>query len=150
MNGVEMLKQQHREVERLFEQFDAARSREQRHEVFRKIAEALAVHAVVEEQDFYPAVNQRGTSERVLESVEAHLEIQRLLARMLLLASDDERFDPSMKVLRENVAHHVAEEEHDLFPQVERLFDEKALARIADAIARTQSDLAGAEGRASG
>ena len=143
MNGVEMLKQQHREVERLFEQFDAARSMQQRHEVFRKLADALAVHAVVEEQDFYPAVNQRGTSEKVLESVEEHLEIQRLLARMLLLASDDERFDRSMKVLRQNVAHHVAEEEHDLFPQVERLFDEKTLARIADAIARTQNDLIG-------
>jgi hemerythrin superfamily protein len=141
MNAVEMLKQQHREVERLFEQFDAARSAARRYEVFLEIADALAVHAAVEQQDFYPAVNRRRTVDMVLESVEAHLAIRRLIAQLMHLGPDDQQFVARMKVLRADVAHHVAEEEHDLFPEVEKLFDEERLDRIGSAMTRTQKDL---------
>jgi len=59
MNAVKMLKQQHREVEKLFERLESARSAEPRRKIFEEIADALAVHAAIEERHFYPGVRTR-------------------------------------------------------------------------------------------
>ena len=55
MNAIKMLKQQHREVEKLFKQLEAAKSAGPRTKTFNEIADALAIHATIEERHFYPA-----------------------------------------------------------------------------------------------
>jgi len=75
MNAIEMLKNQHRQVEELFEQFEDAESPEARRDIFNEIADALAVHATIEEKHFYPTVKQAQTEAILVESVEEHLEI---------------------------------------------------------------------------
>jgi hemerythrin superfamily protein len=141
MNAIKMLKQQHREVEKLFKQLEAARSEGPRRKAFEQIADALAVHATIEERHFYPAVKEQKTEEILLESVEEHLEIKRVIADLMQMDASEDEFDAKVKVLQEDVEHHVEEEETSLFPKVEKLFDEEALEAIGEAMDQTQAEL---------
>src|SRR5262245_11827961 len=106
MNALKMLKQQHLEVEKLFKQLEAAESAEPRRKRFDEIADALAIHAAIEERHFYPAVNSRQTEDILLESVEEHLQIKRVIADLLQMDAADDEFEAKVRVLRENVEHH--------------------------------------------
>ena len=76
MTAIEMLKKQHREVSAMFDKLEGAKSAGQRRQIFDAIADALAIHATIEERHFYPAVKNKATEELLLESVEEHLEDQ--------------------------------------------------------------------------
>jgi len=141
MNAITMLKRQHREVEALFKQLDKAKSAGSRRKTFEKIADALAVHATIEERHFYPGVKAKNTEELLQESVEEHLEIKRAIADLLELAGDDQSFAAKVKVLQEDVEHHVEEEETELFPKVEKMVDDETLQAIAEAMQETQAQL---------
>ena len=140
MNAVEMLRQQHREVEDLFKQFEAG-DEEERRATFEEIADALAVHSAIEERHFYPGVKQKQTEELLFESVEEHLEIKRAIADLLSLEEEDQTFEAKVKVLKEDVEHHVEEEETALFPKVETLIDIETLEAIGAAMEQTQQEL---------
>jgi len=141
MNAITMLKHQHREVEALFKQLHKARASGARRTVFEKVADALAVHAAIEEKHFYPAVKEKPTEEVLLESLEEHLAIKRVIADLLRLDGDDETFAAKVKVLEDEVMHHVEEEEETLFPRVEQMFDDEALESLGDAMEDTQAAL---------
>ena len=80
MNAIEMLKKQHREVAKLFERFQQAKSADGRQQLFEQIADKLAIHAAIEERHFYPSVKNKATDDLLLESVEEHLEMKRIIA----------------------------------------------------------------------
>jgi hemerythrin superfamily protein len=141
MNAIEMLKQQHRMVEQLFDQFEQAESPEARRDAFNEIADALAVHATIEEKHFYPTVKQEQTEGILVESVEEHLEVKRAIADLLQMDAADVDFGAQVRDLRDSVDTHVAEEEGELFPAVERLFDEAALERLGAVMDDLQSQL---------
>ncbi|HMF41225.1 MAG TPA: hemerythrin domain-containing protein [Polyangia bacterium] len=141
MNAIEMLKQQHREVDELFKKLNGTKSAESGRRIFNDIADALAVHAAIEERHFYPAVKRRETQGILLASVEEHLEIKRVIADLLQMDPDDDAFDSKVEGLREDVERHVEEEEGELFPKVARLFDEEELEAIGDAMRDTQDEL---------
>src|SRR5687768_6594917 len=82
MNAIKLLKQQHREVEALFKQLEKAKSARPRQKAFEQIADKLAVHATIEERHFYPSVKRRQTEEMLLEAVEEHLGVKRVIADM--------------------------------------------------------------------
>ena len=141
MDAIKMLKQQHREVDDLFAQFDVADSRARRRLIFNEIADALAVHATIEERHFYPGVKKRQTEGILLASVEDHLEIKRVLADLLQMDPDDDSFEAKVRTLRQDVQHHVEEEEENLFPKVRQLFDDEALEAIGSAMDDTEEEL---------
>lgn len=141
MNAIVMLELQHREVEDLFDELQSERSPDARRAVFVQIADALAIHAAIEERHFYPAVNKRPTMDILLDSVEEHLEIKRLIADLLTTDARSEDFDAKLQVLRDDVAHHVREEEKELFPRVKRLFDEQTLSVVGASMAETQLEM---------
>src|SRR5262245_18682461 len=141
MNAITLLKHQHREVEALFNQMHRATASEARRGIFERIADALAVHSAIEEKRFYPAVKERSTEAILLESVEEHLAIKRVIADLLQLDAGDETFAAKVKVLEDEVAHHVEEEEETLFPRVEQMFDDEALESLGEAMEETQAAL---------
>ena len=141
MNAVDMLERQHREVEELFAKLENADRNERKQKLFTQIADKLAVHASIEEEAFYPAVKARHTEDILLESLEEHLGIKRVLADLIDLDASDETFDAKTKVLQEQVEHHVGEEEDDLFPKVKKIFDEETLVAIAHQMALLQEEL---------
>ena len=141
VNAVDMLESQHREVEELFAKLDKSDRAERKQKLFMEIADKLAVHASIEEQVFYPAVKARRTEDILLESLEEHLGIKRVLADLIDIDATDETFDAKAKVLKEQVEHHVGEEEDDLFPKVKKIFDQETLIAIAQEMTSLQETL---------
>ncbi|MGC3998658.1 MAG: hemerythrin domain-containing protein [Anaeromyxobacter sp.] len=121
MNAIELLKQQHQEVNELFEEFEGTGegARKTRERLCQQIGDALAVHATIEEKLFYPESKQENTEELLRESVEEHLAMKKLLADIMGSDLDDPQFQAKVKVLQEQVEHHVEEEEQELFPLVQ-------------------------------
>lgn len=117
MNAITLLKQDHGNVEGLFARFeqlgDAATA--EKATVRDHIVEQLGVHAVIEEQALYPAIRDRvpGAEKDVLEALEEHHFMKLALDELERLSPGHERFDAKMRVLIENVRHHVQEEEGD-------------------------------------
>jgi hemerythrin superfamily protein len=141
MNAIEMLKAEHRAVEELFRKFEKAGSGDARRKIFEQIADALAVHAKIEEKHFYPAVKAEGTEDLLLEAVEEHLEVKRVIADLLAMDPSEDAFEAKVKVLQEDVEHHVEEEEQELFPKVAKLLDDETLETIAAEMDQTEGEL---------
>lgn len=122
MNALELLIAQHDDVEQLFTELEESDDATTKAELFAELADQLAAHAKIEETIFYPAVMAKQTEDLLLESVEEHLAIKRVLADLLELDPDDDQFDAKLSVMKEQVEHHAREEEEgELFPKVKRL-----------------------------
>jgi len=141
MDAIKMLKKQHREVEALFKELEKAKSAGPRRKTFEKIADALAIHATIEEKHFYPAAKKKQTEDMLLESVEEHLQVKRVIADLLELDANDPTFMAKATVLKEDIQHHVEEEEEELFPKVEKLLDDDELEAVAAAMQETAAQL---------
>ena len=134
MNAIDLLEQQHREVEELFEEFEDAGegALKTKGRLCKEISDALAVHAEIEEKLFYPESKQENTEEILRESVEGHLAMKRIVADLIESEPSDQQFDAKMKVLKEQVEHHVEEEEKDLFPKVRKDLSKEELEDLGD------------------
>jgi hypothetical protein len=133
LNALELLTEQHTEVEDLLGKIEDTEDLEDRMELFREMADKLAAHATIEEKIFYPAVMSKQTTDILHESVEEHLEIKRVLADMLTMKLDDDAFDAKLNVLKENVSHHAHEEEEQkLFVQLRRTLSPDELAGLGN------------------
>lgn len=132
-NALELLMSQHEQVETLIEDIENAEDPSEKSVLFEALADQLAAHATIEEKLFYPAVMHESTRELLVESTEEHLSVKRLLADMMELDPDDERFDAKLMVVRDQVVHHAHEEEENtLFPLVRKFFDEDDLAALGN------------------
>jgi hemerythrin superfamily protein len=141
MNAIDLLESQHREVEKLFSKIEKSKSEDAKGKLFEEIADKLAVHAAIEEHHFYPAVKANRTEDILLESLEEHLGIKRILADLLEIEPSDETFDAKVKVLKEQVSHHVEEEESELFPKVKKLLSKEQLEAIGQEMSAEQAEL---------
>jgi hemerythrin superfamily protein len=141
MDAIELLRSQHREVEDLFSRTDKAKASEPKRKLFEKIADKLAIHAAIEEHQFYPAVMARRTEDILLESLEEHLGIKRVIADLLKIDGADETFEAKVTVLKELVQHHVKEEEADLFPKVKKVLDRDELVKLAKSMKSEAQEL---------
>jgi hemerythrin superfamily protein len=121
MNAIDLLEQQHREVEKLFKLIEDEEDGERKAELAAELADTLAAHATIEEQIFYPRTLSARTEDILREAVEEHLSAKRVLADILESRPSDEQFDAKIKVLKEQIEHHVEEEEEELFPAVKKL-----------------------------
>lgn len=129
IDALELLKEQHDEVEMLIEQIEDSDEPEEKEELFHELADKLAAHATMEEKLFYPSVMAEDTEDLLVESTEEHLSVKRILADMMELDVDDAHFDAKLTVLKEQVRHHARdEEEGELFPKLRKLLsaDERA------------------------
>lgn len=133
MDAIVLLRTQHREVEKLFKAVDKGDL-----SVVPEICTALEEHARIEEDVFYPAVRSEVPDEApdVLESLEEHLIVKRLVAELQEMRPDDEAYEAKATVLAENVRHHVREEEDELFPAVRSALGRKRLIELADEMQR--------------
>jgi hemerythrin superfamily protein len=141
MNAIELLTSQHREVEELFASIEIAASPEQKEKLFEVLADKLAVHLAIEEHQFYPAAKAKGTENMLFESLEEHLGIKRVLTDLLDSDEGDETFDAKLKVLKDQVNHHVEEEEQGLFPNVKKFLDETELNDLGKTMHKEQVTL---------
>lgn len=119
MDAIELLRSQHQEVEKLLHELvNVGRNARDRKRLFERVADLLATHASLEERIFYPAVNTEKTEERLLEALEMHLAIKRVITDIMRLDDDDPTYRAKATVLRELVLKHQHEEERVIFPVV--------------------------------
>jgi len=137
MNGLKLLEMQHDEVDELISRIEATDDVETKRDLFAEVADNLASHAKIEETMFYPAVMAKQTREELLEAVEEHLAIKRVLADMVELDVEDPHFHAKLAVVKEAVRHHAREEEEgELFPKVEKLLGRDELDALGGEMAR--------------
>jgi hemerythrin superfamily protein len=132
MNAVELLKEDHKKVDKLFQSVKATPDGDHK-DLFEQIKAELDVHTHIEETIFYPKLIKDGNDELkdiVLEGIEEHRQAKMFLKELAALADESEKFDPKMKVLMEDIGHHVQEEEGQMFPMVQEQFDEFTLQQL--------------------
>jgi hemerythrin superfamily protein len=131
LNALDLLKAQHRYVEKLFAQIEGASSRDHKGRLFGDLADMLAVHATIEEKIFYPSVKNGVTAELLHESAQEHLNVKRLLVELMATEVDDDSFDEKILMLKDMVQHHAEdEEERRLFPLVRKTLDSGLLEAL--------------------
>jgi iron-sulfur cluster repair protein YtfE (RIC family) len=105
-----------------------SRPKKTRKRSFNQIKGALEVHAAIEEEIFYPAVKKARSEEvkgEVRKAYEEHKQVKALLAAIAEISPYDESYSAKIKVLKEDVEHHVKEEEGEMFPDARRYLRDK-------------------------
>lgn len=144
MNAIDFLTSQHRSMETMMAGVMDARD-DARRRLYAEVADQLTMHISAEEVVFYPAVRAARTEDILLESLEEHLSLKRLMADLLALAPHEPTFEPKFKVLKEQAEHHHKEEEEHLFPKVKTLLEKSRLDELgAEMVAlQTQQKMQG-------
>lgn len=117
--AIALLKKDHRAVDKLFAQYEAAKDAQDRVDLVQQICQALMLHAHIEEKIFYPALRGKVKQSLLDEAFVEHDTLKDLMAKIDGHGPDDARFDAQVKVLREYVHHHVREEEREIMPAAE-------------------------------
>jgi hemerythrin superfamily protein len=133
-DAIVLLKADHKEVRRLFKEFQQAGEDEKarKGKLVEQILEALTVHTYLENEVMYPEVRKLlpALEDDILESYEEHHVADVLCAELAALSPQDERFDAKTTVLIESVSHHIEEEEQDWFPKVREGLGRKQLQEL--------------------
>ena len=141
-DAIALLKNDHREVEELFEQFEKAKGDGRKEKLALQICKELTIHTMLEEEIFYPACEGKVEEDLLKESFVEHDAAKVLIAEIEAGEPSDEFFDSKVKVLKEEIEHHVEEEERPktgLFAQArEADLDMKA---IGDQLVRRKAQL---------
>ena len=138
MKATMLLKRQHREVEKLFATALKTENGNARRRAMDEIIHALQHHTEIEETTFYPAVREIGTKkaqDMIGEAYEEHHVVKLVLAELPEVNPRADNFEAKMTVLKELVAHHVAEEEQEMFPMAERRLGSDRSAELAEEMA---------------
>lgn len=126
MDAIALLKQDHRTVEELFGQFEKASGDGSKQKIAEQICLELSVHTRIEEEIFYPACDGKVEEDLLKESYVEHDAAKMLVAEIMAGGPGDEFYDSKVKVLQEEVEHHVEEEEK----RVEGLFSQARKAEL--------------------
>jgi hypothetical protein len=111
MDAIALLKADHRKVEELFEKFENAKGAAAKRNLVEQICTELSVHATIEEEIFYPACNGDVEEDLLNEAYVEHDGAKVMIAELLGSDPSHEFYDAKVKVLAEEIKHHVKEEE---------------------------------------
>ncbi len=111
LDAIALLKADHRAVEDLFEQFENAKRDDSKEKLARQICQELIIHTIIEEEIFYPAVKEAVQEDMMEEAYVEHDGAKFLIAEIIAGSPDDPFYDAKVKVLSEEIKHHVKEEE---------------------------------------
>jgi iron-sulfur cluster repair protein YtfE (RIC family) len=135
MNAFALLKADHEKVAGILETIEdtSERAVKGRDELFARLKTELDLHAMIEEEIFYPALE--GTEEAreiTLEAYEEHRVVKQLLAELEAEPKDTEEWTAKFMVLKENIEHHVEEEEGELFKKARQALSEEEIETLGD------------------
>ena len=135
MDAFELLKADHKQVAELFDLLESA-SGKKKLDVFKRIKSELELHTHVEETIFYPALEKpEPTHALTLEAYEEHKVVKNLLAELSGAQSASDEWQAKAKVLRENVEHHVEEEENELFDKAKDALTDEEIEALGERMA---------------
>lgn len=123
-DAIALLTADHREVSDMFEQFEnlSDRAKATKAKLTEKICNALIAHTAIEEEIFYPAVREavKEGEDMVDEAVVEHASAKDLIKQLQEMNPDDDLYDAKVKVLGEQIEHHVKEEEEEMFEKAKK------------------------------
>jgi hemerythrin superfamily protein len=120
-NAIEMLKSDHKKVKDLFAQFEKAKDTRSKRKIVQKAISELKVHAIIEEEIFYPPVRKEIDDTKMMnEANEEHHVAKLLIAELDAMQGSEDQYEAKFIVLAENVRHHIKEEEKEMFPKVKK------------------------------
>ncbi len=127
MNAFTLLKSDHKKVAGILEKIDATTERgiKTREELFTQLKSELDLHAHIEETILYPALEKADeTHDITLEAYEEHRLVKQLLGELETMDKGDEQWTARFTVLKENIEHHVEEEEDEMFKKARKVLSE--------------------------
>lgn len=148
-DAIDLLKNDHQRLRDLLAKLAGHNVLEgaERERYLREIERELKMHAMVEEEIFYPAFKDATLEQRdrdmYYESIEEHHVVDMLLPELLTLDGSSEQFRAKARVLRELVEHHAEEEEKEMFDKAARIISSAKLQDLGNRIARRKEELAG-------
>ena len=144
MDAMSLLEEDHRKVKKMLAELESTTERgvKTREELFTKVKQELVVHEAIEEEIFYPALKEHPkTKEIALEGYEEHHVVDTVMAEIEGVAYDDEKWGAKFKVMKENLEHHIEEEEGEMFKQAKQVFDEDELAQLGEDMEARKEEL---------
>jgi hemerythrin-like domain-containing protein len=145
MNAISLLEEDHRKMKKLLSDLESTTERgvKTREELFATVREELTVHETIEEEIFYPALKEHPkTKEIALEGFEEHHVVDMVMAEIEGVPFDDEKWGAKFKVMKENIEHHIEEEENEMFKQARQVFDEDELEALGEQMRARKDQLA--------
>jgi hypothetical protein len=146
MNALTLLRDDHRKVKELLEELDRTteRGEKTRRELFDRIKAELTVHETIEEEIFYPTLRQHPKAkEIVLEGYEEHDVVDHLMGELDAMPVTDETWGAKASVMKENIEHHIEEEEGEMFDKARQVFDDAELEALGEAMAARKAEAKG-------
>jgi hemerythrin superfamily protein len=117
MDALQILRNDHRRVRELFRQFDEAQDPSTRMAVVDETVAELLVHAQLEEEIFYPAMERQGLTDLVDHAEEEHQLADTIMQELMQMDARNGQLEPKFRVLIDTVTEHVTEEESQMFPR---------------------------------
>ena len=131
MNALKLIKADHERLGDLLEEALDATEPSERGDLLHQIRAELMAHEEMEETIFYPALRANAKAkEIVLEGYEEHHVIDMILDELIDIPEEAEEWKPKLKVLKENIEHHIEEEEGEMFKYARQVFDDAALEEL--------------------
>ena len=133
MNALSLLEADHREVKKMLAEGEKTteRAEKTRTELFAELKSAMILHERIEEEIFYPALKEHPKAKDiVLESFEEHHVVDEIMGELEATDVTDETWAAKFTVMKENVEHHMEEEEGEMFKTARQVFDEGELEEL--------------------
>jgi Cu/Ag efflux pump CusA len=133
MDAITLLKTDHEKVSGIFEKLEETteRAEKTREELFQKLKQELELHSHIEETIFYPVLKKsEETRDITMEGIQEHHVVKVLLRELDAMEVTSETWTAKLKVLKENVEHHVEEEEDDMFKSAREVLSKEQLEEL--------------------
>jgi hypothetical protein len=144
MDALSLLKEDHDKVKKLLKDLDSTTERgvKTREQGLATLKAELEVHEAIEEEIFYPALKDHPkTKELTLEAYEEHHVVDLVMAEIEAIPFDQETWGAKFTVMKENVEHHIEEEEREMFKQAKQVFDGDELSQLGESMAKRKQEL---------
>lgn len=142
---IALLESDHRHFEKLLDEGEQTteRAKKGRRQILDALTKELNVHEALEEQVFYPALKPHAEAhDLVLEGFQEHHVADQLVTELHELEKDDEKWGAKFKVLKENVTHHISDEENKLFPVARGVLEKEELLALGAKMRALRTELA--------
>jgi hemerythrin-like domain-containing protein len=142
MDALTLLEKEHTTVKGLLRDLEGAEKPTEREKLFKQVYEDLKAHEIIEEEIFYPALREHPKAKDiVLESLVEHDVVDRLMGELKKMKGSDEMFPAKAKVMKENVEHHIEEEEGEMWRKARQVFDKQELEELGARMTRRRIEL---------
>jgi predicted DNA-binding protein len=144
MDAIAMLKADHDKVRKLLDELETTTERgvKTRAELFATIKGELTIHEIIEEEIFYPALKSHPKAKDiVLEGYEEHHVVDTLMGELEALDVSDETWGAKATVMKENIEHHIEEEEGEMFKLARQVLDEGELEELGQRMETRKKEL---------